>query len=73
MQPCRAEPGVQEATYHKNILPKSNWDNLVETLTNVEDVMSAFVPSDELGKVNLARELIGYKTMSRDQKCCKIF
>ena len=73
VQPCCAEQGVREATYHKNLIPKSNWDNLVETLTNVEDVMSAFVPTDELCKVNLARELIGYRTMSSDEKFCKIF
>ena len=73
VQPSRAEPGVRQATYHKNLIPKTNWDNLVETLTNVEDIMSAFVPTDELRKVNLARELVGYKTMSSDEKLCKIF
>jgi hypothetical protein len=73
VQPSRAERGVREATYHKNLIPKSNWDNLVQTLANVEDVMSAFVPTDELRKVNLSRELIGYKTMSSDDIFCKIF
>jgi hypothetical protein len=73
VQPCRAQRGVREATYHKDRIPKTNWDNLVQTLTNVEDVMSAFVPTDELRKVNLARELIDFKTMSSDDKLCKIF
>ena len=63
-QPSRAEPGVRSYTYHMEKMPKESWDNIVQTLSNVEKIMSAYVPSDELRHLNLGRELLGYKTMT---------
>ena len=45
-------------------MPKESWNNAVETLSKVENVMSSFIPTNELRHLNLGIELIGYKTMT---------
>ena len=63
-QPYRAEPGVHTYTYHMDKIPKESWDNVVETLSKVEKIMSYSIPTNELWHLNLERELIGYKSMT---------
>jgi hypothetical protein len=78
VQPCRASPGVRDASYHKRSMPSAHWNNLVETLFDVEKVVATFVSTEELRRVNFAKELIGYKTMTPTSDDtvvipCKIF
>jgi len=64
VQACRASTGVRESTYHSTGVPFKNWTNIVQTLCDVEKVMSSFVPTKELRRLNLARMLLKYKTMT---------
>jgi len=59
----RAAKGVWDASYHKQSMPARNWDNIVQTMVKTENVMSSFVPTSELRRLNFAQQLIGYKTM----------
>ena len=63
VQPCRAAKGVRDASYHKQSMPAKNWDNIVQNMVKTENVMSSFVPTSELRRLNFAQQLIGYKTM----------
>ena len=63
-QACRAEPGVRDNTYHKKTMPEPDWINLVKTLCNVEKVVSSFVPTEDLRRVNMAKTVLDYKTMT---------
>ena len=63
-QPSHSEPGVRDVMYHMNKIPIDSWNNVVKTLSKVENAMSSFISTDELSDLNLRREMILYKTMS---------
>ena len=63
-QPSHAYPGVRACTFHMNKMPMESWDNVVETLSKVEDVMSSLVTTNALQRLNLGIELIEYQIMT---------
>ncbi len=45
-------------------MSEADWTNIVQTLVQVEKVMSSFIPTVELRRVNMAKQLLDYKTMT---------
>ena len=65
VQPGCAQKGVCDTTYHVNKIPPEHWNNVVETLSKNETVMLSYLTTVERRRLNLGREIIGFKMMSQ--------
>ena len=69
VQPNRAAPGVNDATYHRDSMPEGMWDLIVEKMKLTENALSSYVSTDAIRDLNCARRLLKFKTMSPHNGC----
>ena len=61
VQPNRAAPGVNDATYHRDSMPEGMWDLIVEKMKLTENALSSYVSTDVVN-VNVVTYLHGKET-----------
>ena len=66
-QARRAATGVSDESYHKNDMSNSHWDLIVNMVRRYENCFTSYVDTEEIRKINIAKALIGFKSLSLSQ------
>ena len=64
----RASRGVSDSSYHQDLMDDNDWDAVIDVVQWMESIFTSFVRTEEIRKLNLAKALIGFKTLSSTRR-----
>ena len=56
--------GMSDGSYHKDIMDNGSYDQIVNMVKRYENCFTSYVTTEEIWKINIAKALIDFKSLS---------